>query len=94
MRQHDVRVTRRCLIEDFGLSSLDAACPIEGLAHRVPLIAALVAQRSQNPAGQETVTGLASRVVAWTLHRGDHRGATWHDVDADVVWLLAARFHR
>lgn len=40
------------------------------------------------------MTGLSSKIVAWTLNSGDHRGVTWHDKDAGVVWLLASHFHR
>jgi len=89
-----LRVTKRCLVDDLGLPADTAESPVETIAGRHPIIAAFVQQRSQNPQGQEIVERLKSRIVAWTLHSGEFRGATWHDESSGIVWLLAARFHR
>jgi hypothetical protein len=58
------------------------------------MVQAFVERRSQSPVGQEAVQGLTSRIVAHTLHSGQDRGVTWHQVAAGIVWLLAAHFHR
>jgi len=89
-----LRVTARCLLEDLRFAVEDLDRPIEELAGRSPLIRAFVDQRSQLPIGQETIQGLTSRIVAYALHSGEDRGATWHQERAGVVWLLAAAFHR
>src|SRR5438874_614878 len=89
-----LRVTRRCLVDDleFGASDLDR--PLEELAARHQMVRAFVERRSQSPVGQETIQGLTSRIVAYSLHSGEDRGITWHHVAAGIVWLLAAHFHR
>jgi predicted double-glycine peptidase len=90
-----LRVTQRCLAEDFGLPA-DALkqSTLEEVAGSIPAIAAFCEKRSQNPEGLEKVQPLTSNVVVYTLHAGEIRGATWHDRRAGTVWLLAARFHR
>lgn len=88
------RVTRRCLLEDleFGAGDLDLA--IDELAARHPMVRTFVDKRSESPSGQEIIQGLRSRIIAFSLHSGEDRGATWHQEAAGIVWLLAARFHR
>jgi hypothetical protein len=89
-----LRVTKRCLAEDLGLSDDASKLSIEELAEKSPVVASFVNKRGQNPDGVERVQPLTSRVVVHTLHAGEDRGATWYDRKAGTVWLLAARFHR
>jgi hypothetical protein len=98
----DLRITGRCRVVDIGLphDSTSHARAHVG-THRV--VQAFVERRAQSPVGQETfrcATEVTGRTI-YTLHAGDDRGATWHDVqqDADedeemgldIVWLLGCR---
>lgn len=59
-----------------------------------PLVA-FVVERSQLPEGQEWTKELPHNYrKVFNLHAGDDRGVTWWDRDRDIVWLLAAGFHR
>jgi hypothetical protein len=89
-----LRVTKRCLTEDLGVNTAALDLPVERQADEIPIVRAFVERRSQRPVGQEIITGLTSKIVAFSLHSGEDRGATWHDEEAGIVWLLAARFHR
>jgi hypothetical protein len=89
-----LRVTRRCLLEDLEFGEPDFVAPLEELAQRRPIIRAFLTQRRERPVGQETIQGLTSKIVAYSLHAGEVRGLTWHHETGGVVWLLAARFHR
>src|SRR5437764_295002 len=37
---------------------------------------------------------VAPTLVAFSLHVGRRRGATWHRREAGVIWLLAVGYHR
>ena len=87
-----LRATMRCLIDDLDYDDEVGGRPVEQLEHRV--IRAFVEKRSQNPVGVEKVEPLVSNVEVYTLHAGRWRGATWHDEEERIVWLLAARLHR
>jgi hypothetical protein len=89
-----LRITRRCLIEDLEFGEADVGLPLEELAQRHPMVRAFLDKRSQQGAGQETIQGLRSKIVAYSLHAGEDRGVTWHHEAGGVVWLLAAHFHR
>jgi len=99
-----LRVTRRCLVEDLDFSAEAIAAPLSEIAAVNDIVQAFVDRRSNHPEGQEIVTGLRTNKVIFTLHVGEHRGATWFQkpvldengvpVTPPVVWLLAARFHR
>jgi hypothetical protein len=89
-----LRVTRRCLLDDLGVDPDALDRTLEELAETDDVLKSFFAKRSQSPEGQETIQGLKSRIVAYSLHSGDSRGITWHHKEHDVVWLLAARFHR
>lgn len=89
-----LRVTHRCLIEDLNFGPRDVDLSLDELAAANKLIEAFRDQRSQLPIGQETLQGLTSKIVAYSLHSGQHRGLTWHQENRGVVWLLGARFHR
>jgi hypothetical protein len=87
-----LRITTRCLVKDLGVSR-DAVDASQGhLEHE--LVRAFVAQRSQDPVGVEKIQPIPIRREVYTLHAGRWRGATWQDRANDVVWLLAAGFHR
>jgi hypothetical protein len=89
-----LRVTRRCLLEDLEFQETDLGLPMEELAARHPMVRAFVNQRSQSVSGQETIQGLTSKIVGFSLHNGDDRAITWYQEKAGVVWLLASAFHR
>ncbi len=59
-----------------------------------PLVA-FVRMRSQAPEGQEYTQNLPQNYKrVYNLHAGDDRAVTWWDRERDIVWLLAAGFHR
>lgn len=89
-----LRVTKRCLRDDLGFAGEDLTRPLVELAARNALLSAFLERRARNPEGQETIQGLTSNIVAYSLHSADDRGITWHDRKAGVVWLLAGGFHR
>ena len=57
------------------------------------MVASFVRMRSQSPVGQETTRLPVTRATVWNIHHGRCRGLTWHDVNADVVWLLGVGWH-
>jgi hypothetical protein len=87
-------VTRRAL-EDLKLPTgrkLIGADP-ETFREKHSLIDKLVHLRSQDPTGQEHTQG-ANGVAIYNLHgQNPWRGVTWHDQEADIVWLCAASDH-
>ncbi len=88
-----LRLTRRALA-DLGLdprqySRRDARDYVS--AH--PVVRAFVERRSQGPRGQETTHLPVTAATVYNLHVGRSRGLTWHDEEADVVWLLGAGLH-
>lgn len=91
---HVLRATKRCLFDDLSLPASAAKGPLEAIAGSSGIVDAFLQRRAENPAGQETIQGLTSRIVAYSLHSGDYRGITWFQERAGVAWLLAARFHR
>jgi hypothetical protein len=59
------------------------------------VIAAFRDRRAEvRSAGQEPIQSLLPEIVAFSLHVGRQRGATWHHRDAGVIWLLAVGYHR
>lgn len=89
------RVTRRCLTDDLGLPAESVDCTIDELAAADDVIAAFRDRRAeQGSAGQEPIRSLLPEVVAFSLHVGRRRGATWHHREAGVIWLLAVGYHR
>ncbi len=89
------RITRRCLTEDLGLPADSIDLPIDELAGANHVIAAFRDRRAEvGSAGQEPIRSLLPEVVAFSLHVGRQRGATWHHREAGVVWLLAVGYHR
>jgi hypothetical protein len=89
------RVTRRCLTDDLGLPAESVDLTIDELASANDVIAALRDRRAEvRSPGQEPIRSLLPEVVAFSLHVGRQRGATWHHQEAGVIWLLAVGYHR
>lgn len=89
------RVTRRCLTDDLGLPTESVDSTIDELAAANEVIAALRDHRAEMASpGQEPIRSLLPEVVAFSLHVGRRRGATWHHREAGVIWLLAVGYHR
>ncbi len=85
--------TCRCLTEDLGLAPEACDRPIVDLVGAHQVIADFVERRSAHPIGTETIQALLPTLVAYSLHSGRYRAATWHHEAAGIVWLLAARWH-
>jgi hypothetical protein len=89
------RITRRCLTDDLGLPADSVDRTIDELASASGVIAAFRDRRAEmGSAGQEPIRSLLPEVVAFSLHVGRRRGATWHHQEAGVIWLLAVGYHR
>lgn len=85
--------TCRCLTEDLGLAPEACNRPITELVDAHQVIADFVKKRGAHPIGTETISALLPQLVAYSLHSGRYRAATWHHEAAGIVWLLAARRH-
>ena len=86
----ELRITARCLEEDLNA---DPAGDFSDLSHN--MVKALVRERSSSPTALAEVTGLRSgHTVHKLAHGEDLRGGTWFNDEYDVVWLLAAGWHR
>ncbi len=89
---HELRVTRRCVVEDLGHRDPDATFE-ELLTHEI--VKAFRAERHDKLHGANTVGPAAGARTATVLRRSnDHRGATWYDESEGVVWLCAYARHR
>lgn len=89
------RVTRRCLMEDLDLPAECVSWTIDELAAANEVVATFRERRAEmGSAGQEPIRSLLPEVVAFSLHVGRRRGATWHHREAGVIWLLAVGYHR
>jgi len=88
-----LRLTRRAL-DDLGLSSEKyASLPATSYTDVNDVVRAFVERRTQSPIGQELTKLPITAAPAYNLHFGRHRGLTWHDEDANVVWLLGVGWH-
>ena len=85
--------TCRCLTEDLGLAAEACDRPITELVDAHQVITDFVKRRGAHPIGTETIQALLPTLVAYSLHSGRYRAATWHHEGAGIVWLLAARWH-
>jgi hypothetical protein len=88
-----LRVTRRCLVEDLGFPAESLDLPIDDLARADKVIAAFLERRSGGVPGQEPIQSLLPGIVAFSLHVGRYRGATWEHRQAGIVWLVAVGYH-
>ncbi len=88
--------TCRCLTEDLTLGAEVCAVSITELAARPAapqVLADFVKKRGAHPIGSETINALLPTLVAYSLHSGRYRAATWHHEPAAIVWLLAVGWH-
>ena len=99
--EYELRVTARCLTEDFGRPANSSLSQISSDSDegRSGLIRAFGRERSQSPVGRadDRMSGLAGgRVPIYIMRFGSRaRGLTWHDEAGGIVWLIAAHFtHR
>ncbi len=89
------RITRRCLTDDLGLPADSVDLSVDELAGANDVIAAFRDRRAEiGSPGQEPIRSLLPEVVAFSLHVGRRRGATWHHREAGLIWLLAVGYHR
>jgi hypothetical protein len=89
------RITRRCLTDDLGHRADSLDLTIDELARSNDIIAAFRERRAEiGSPGHEPIRSLLPDVVAFSLHVGRRRAATWHHREAGVIWLLAVGFHR
>jgi hypothetical protein len=88
---HQLRVTCRCIREDLGR---EPPIDFEALA-RHPIVEAFQGKREAATTAAKTVGPDAGERTLHHLGIGDdHRGATWWEEEAEVVWLCAYGFHR
>jgi hypothetical protein len=89
------RVTARCLIDDLGFGGESVEKTIDELAQANEVIAAFRDRRAQiGSLGQEPIQSLLPEIIAFSLHVGRQRGATWHHREPGIIWLLAVGYHR
>jgi hypothetical protein len=82
-------------MEDLDLPAESVGWTIDELAAANDVITAFRERRAEmGSAGQEPIRSLLPEVVAFSLHVGRRRGATWHHREAGVIWLLAVGYHR
>ena len=87
----ELRVTARCLDEDLNAEATADFEAIRGLE----IIKGLIGDRSKESISSRQVNPLTCGQDVWVLARGhDHRGATLHDPEDEVIWLLAYGRHR
>jgi len=85
--------TCRSLTEDLAFPAEVCASALESL-REAPIVAAFLERRSVDPTGSEPPIQQLRPLLAFSLHRGRYRAATWHQEQAAVVWLLASHIHR
>lgn len=89
------RVTGRCLADDLGFDRASVERTIDELAAENEVIAAFRDRRAEiGSPGQEPIQSLLPEIIAFSLHVGRQRGATWHHREPGVIWLLAVGYHR
>jgi hypothetical protein len=87
----ELRITGRCLEEDLARPADAAFENVAGLE----IVKALVSERSSRTESTRRVSPLSSGHDIWVLARGhEHRGGTFFDQEARVVWLVAYGRHR
>lgn len=90
-RDWELRVTRRCLVEDLEVDVDSSFEDLLGIA----IIKAFVKKRAQRTDDTRQVSPLTCGKPVWVLARGsDHRAGTLFDEAERVVWLVAYRRHR
>lgn len=87
----ELRITGRCLEEDLNASAEADFEAVRGLE----IVKAFVGECAEKANGTRQVSPLRCGQEIWVLARGnDHRGATLHRPDQQVLWLLAYARHR
>jgi hypothetical protein len=87
---YELRITRRCARADLGE---DPEVGFRALVKH-DIVRAFVNKRTTKPNDTKRVSPLAGNQDVYRLAIGHrHRGATWHDVENRVVWLLAYAQH-
>lgn len=77
--------TCRCLTADLDLPAAACDTPITQLVDAHQVIADFVKKRGAQPVGAETITALLPKLVAYSLHSGRYRAATWYHEAADEI---------
>lgn len=88
----ELRITERCCRDDLGIEP--GATDIQELAESSMIVRKFIGLRSASPDDAQELFSSASRSDIYTLHAGQMRGATWHDREYGVVWLLGFGTHR
>lgn len=87
----ELRITRRCLRDDLD-GGIDA--DFEAVASH-PIVKAFVRERREKFEGSSRVEPLESgKAISVVRHQHEHRGATWHDENHEVIWLVAYGRHQ
>lgn len=95
---YELRVTRRCLVEDLGFRESDLAVELpalaEGRTDGAVFLRTFLDQRSKapEPGDEGELECLAAGTpTMFPLRRGARqRGVTWFDERSGIVWLIAA----
>jgi hypothetical protein len=73
---------------------MDCELPVVELIDRHQVLADFVKKRTESPVSSETIRSLQrKKLIAYSLHSGRYRAATWYHQKPGIVWLLAARWH-
>jgi hypothetical protein len=83
---HALRVTTRCIREDLD-ENPDVGVVELAATHAV--VRRFFEVRARHPAGTDRVHSIRGDVEVYALRHPATVGATWHDITAHVVWLLA-----
>ncbi len=87
----ELRITARCLRDDLGAEGDASFEAVEG--HEI--VKAFKSDRFERSTDTRQVSQIRTGVDVWVLSRGhDHRGATVHDAQEHVIWLVAYGRHR
>lgn len=86
----ELRITRRCLVEDLGAAE-DAT--LEAISD-LPIVRAFLRERRTKIEGTRRIEPLRSGREVWVLTQGQRdRGGTWFERDRNVIWLVASGHH-
>lgn len=88
MQSPRLRVTARCLRDDFQLDEDLVAEDARGFCSVHQALRTFVTRREGEPAGGEIVKGMQTLGLIRSLHVGRGRAVTVWDPDNDVCWLV------
>ena len=89
---YELAATCRCLTDDLAHPREECLLPLDDVDD--PVVNEFRRRRRDAPTGQEIIQTLSPEFIAYSLHVGRWRAATWHHARAGIVWLLAAAIHR